>query len=63
MSNALILTLDNDESSNNYQEKYVEGDPLIISPPGQNYDSLYRFQGYQVYQLKNRTVSRTHSIK
>jgi len=57
MSNSLILSLENEESSNNVEEGYSEVDPLIVSPPGQNYDSLYRFQGYQVYQLKNRTVS------
>lgn len=57
MNNALILSLENSESSNNYREDYSEVDPLIISPLGQSYDSVYKFQGYQVYQLKNRTVS------
>lgn len=57
MSNALILSLENEASSNNFEEKYTEVDPLIVSPPGQSYDSLYRFQGYQVFQLKNSTVS------
>ncbi len=57
MSNALILSLDNAESSNNFGEVYTEVDPLIVSPFGQSYDSLYKFQGYQVYQLKNRTIS------
>lgn len=57
MNNSLILMLENGEGSNNYNEKYEELDPLIVSPPGNTYDDLYRFQGYQVFQLQNRTVS------
>ena len=57
MSNALILFLENSESSNNFNEKYTEVDPLIVAPFGQSYDSIYKFQGYQVFQLKNRTIS------
>lgn len=53
----LILTLTNKSSSNNYLEMYEEHDPLIISPVGQTYDTTYNFQGYQIYQLANSTVS------
>lgn len=57
LSNRLVLSIDNSESSNNFNETYTEYDPLIVSPSGVNYDSLYSFQGYQIFQLKNRTVS------
>lgn len=57
LTNSLVFSLSNSELSNNYDEKYEEFDPLIIAPFGTSYDSLYRFQGYQVYQLKNATVS------
>ncbi|MEW6469894.1 MAG: T9SS type A sorting domain-containing protein [Bacteroidota bacterium] len=55
----LILYISNKSSSNNYQEQYAELDPLIITPPNVTppYDSMYRFQGYQVFQLKDATVS------
>ncbi|MBL4656701.1 MAG: hypothetical protein JKX73_01785 [Flavobacteriales bacterium] len=60
----IILYLSNPTTSNNYLESYEEVDPLIITPdsfPGQNLnsevDNKYHFQGYQVYQLKDNTVS------
>ncbi len=47
----LILVLTNDEnSSNNYQESYEEKD--LKAPSGVS-DSLYRFEGYTVYQTFN----------
>ncbi len=49
----LILTLVNDEGSNNYLEGYSELSPSI---PGGFDDSTYTFQGYLVYQLANPTV-------
>ncbi len=55
----IILYITNSASSNNYLEQYEEGDPSIVSPEGQHYDSLYRFEGYQVYQLKDNSVSAT----
>lgn len=57
MSNGLIFKLNNGPSSNNYKTQYQEVDPLIIPPGGENWDSLYKFQGYQVYQLSGPTVS------
>ncbi len=57
----IILYITNNKTSNNYNESYVEWDPSIVSPDSlpssQRYDSLYRFQGYQVFQLKDATVS------
>jgi len=56
----LIFYISNSPSSNNYQEKYVEYDPNIYQPnpgdPTQRSDSLYRFEGYQIFQLKNASV-------
>lgn len=57
MKNELLFQITNAESSNNYREQYIEIDPSIIAPFGESYDSLYRFQGYQVYQLANSSVS------
>ncbi len=57
----LILYISNRKSSNNYNENYQEYDPAIVSPDslvGSNrYDSIYRFEGYQIFQLKDETVS------
>ncbi|QTN37729.1 T9SS C-terminal target domain-containing protein [Cryomorphaceae bacterium] len=51
----LILMLSNSESSNNFNESYEEVDPLIIGFD----DSTYVFEGYQIFQLKDATVSIT----
>ena len=56
LENELILTLDNNSSSNNYQEGYAEYDPFIVSEDS-SADKYYRFQGYQIYQLVNDEVS------
>ena len=59
----IILYISNRKSSNNYKEEYKEFDPSIISPDSltgnKRYDSLYRFEGYQIFQLKDETVSVT----
>lgn len=55
----LVLHLSNGTTSNNFLEQYIEMDPLIISPPGEDWDPYYRFQGYQVYQLAESWVSAT----
>ena len=55
----LVLNLSNGSTSNNFLEEYIEFDPLIISPPGENWDPYYRFQGYQLYQLASPSVSVT----
>jgi len=55
LPNSLILYLSNrkwNDLGNNYNEKYAEVDPTIKST-----DSLYRFEGYQIFQLKDATVS------
>ena len=58
----LILYLTNDTIiSNNKRERYQEYDPNIVSPAGSvgsaRYDSTYNFEGYQIFQLKDATVS------
>jgi hypothetical protein len=62
MGNELIIMLDNPVNSNNYQEKYIEEDKINIVDPstgGIVYDKFYRFEGYQIYQLKNAQVGVT----
>ena len=51
----LILMIENPISSNNYQEAYEEVDEINIPDP--NVDRKYRFEGYQIFQLKNQDVS------
>jgi hypothetical protein len=53
----LVLTLTNPPSSNNANEDYAAVDPFIVSPDGQTWDNVYRFEGYQIFQLKDETVS------
>lgn len=57
----LLLYLSNKNTSNNYLENYSEYDPLIINPVNQfpRYDSTFEFEGYQVFQLRDATVSAT----
>lgn len=40
---------------NNYNESYLQADPVLVSQGVA--DSLFRFQGYILYQLKNASVS------
>ncbi|MBP6235765.1 MAG: T9SS type A sorting domain-containing protein [Saprospiraceae bacterium] len=50
----IVLHIMNEESSNNYQESYSE---IIPSVSGQ-FDRLYKFEGYKVYQVRFATTSR-----
>lgn len=56
LDNQLILYLNNPLNSNNYQEKYNEFDPFIFSSDS-TIDRNYQFQGYQIFQVKNTSVS------
>ena len=51
----VILLLSNPRSSNNFMEQYTE--PGLGIPPGA--DSLYRFEGYRIFQLSGPTVTLT----
>lgn len=57
----LIVYISNAKGSNNYQEKYAEFDPNIIQPnpayPDERSDSIYRFEGYQIFQLKDASIT------
>jgi hypothetical protein len=52
LENQLILSWTNPAGSNNYKEAYKE-DPNQSSST----DSVYRFEGYKVYQLRDASVS------
>jgi len=59
----LIIYISNRKTNdlgNNYEEKYVEYDPNIPNPDNlphnKRNDSLYRFEGYQIFQLHDATV-------
>ncbi len=58
LENELILMISN-PAGNNVNELYEEEDKInIIDVPGQDpYDKKYRFEGYQIYQMKDATVS------
>ena len=56
MNEELILTLSNAPNSNNFNEEYIEADPFIVSSDP-NADKKFRFQGYQIFQLKSNQVS------
>ncbi len=60
----LIIYISNrktNDKGNNFQERYSEFDPNIPNPDNLPHnlrnDSLYHFEGYQVYQLKDASVS------
>jgi len=57
----LVLYLTNPPISNNYKERYEERDPNIVSPidlvGADRYDSTYNFEGYQIFQIKDASVS------
>jgi len=55
----LIIYISNRKSNdkgNNFNERYKEKDPEIEAA-GEDYDPYYRFEGYQIFQLKNANVS------
>ncbi len=57
----LVLYLTNKPNSNNYLERYAAGDPSIVyatlSPALANIDTSYNYEGYQIFQLKDATVT------
>jgi len=60
MENELIISIYNPLNSNNANEDYQERDPFIVDPGDiEGFDNIYRFQGYQVYQIVDETVSPT----
>jgi hypothetical protein len=64
MDRKLVFYLVNDPTSTNYKEQFgFSNDPFYrVSTPrtrrlARNGDSIYKFQGYRVFQLKNSNVS------
>jgi hypothetical protein len=60
LNGELILYLVNTNVDN--VEQYAQVDPFIVSPDSlvgtpDEYDNVYRFQGYQIFQIKDETVS------
>jgi hypothetical protein len=57
----LLLYLTNKPNSNNYLESYAAGDPGIVyaslDPALANIDTSFDFEGYQIFQLKDASVS------
>ncbi len=54
LNDELIIYLTNKTSSNNYKETYKEKDAYISH---NHTDSLYKFEGYQVFQISDSSVS------
>lgn len=64
----LIVYITNSKNSNNYKESYLELDPQIkaITPDSlvgtdQEFDPYYRFEGYQIFQLADASVTLSES--
>lgn len=59
MDKEIILYLTYPKTSNNYGANYQEGDYRIITPFGEpeKWDSIYRFEGYQIFQLKDKITT------
>jgi hypothetical protein len=62
LNNEVILMLDNPGlAHNNYKEKYLVEDEINITidtlADGSEPDRFYRFEGYQIFQLKNSSTS------
>jgi hypothetical protein len=60
LENELVMYLTNPLGSNNYNEAYTERDKINIpfaDKDGNPYDQLYRFEGYQIYQMVDEEAS------
>jgi hypothetical protein len=58
LENQLILMIDNPGGNNQNEDYEVEDRVNIVDPVGAPaYDKFYRFEGYQIFQIKDETVS------
>ena len=58
LENELILMIDNPGGNNQNEDYEIEDRVNIIDPVGAPaYDKFYRFEGYQIFQIKDETVS------
>ncbi len=58
LNQELIITLSNAVTSNNYNETYEQTSPTIIGYA----DSTYKFEGYEIYQVTDSTVTGTEVL-
>lgn len=58
MDREIVLTWGYEPTDNNYNESYRQADPVLktLIKPGSANDSVFEFQGYIIYQLKDATV-------
>lgn len=66
MDKSLIVYISNSKGSNNYKESYKELDPQIKTPDSLvgtelEFDPYYTFEGYQIFQLKDASVTVSES--
>ena len=60
----LIFHIWNKPSSNNFMEAYRERDPFIVCPADMaDCDVYYKFEGYQIWQLKTASTSVTDATE
>jgi hypothetical protein len=61
LNQEIIIYMTNKDGSNNYLERYEAYDPGIVytslDPALASIDTTYNFEGYQVFQLKDATVT------
>lgn len=57
LENQLILMIDNPGGNNMNEDYEVEDKVNIVDPVDGLYDKFYRFEGYQIFQIKDETVS------
>jgi hypothetical protein len=70
LENELVLTLTNNNFSNNYKELYGKSDklPLVQEVPSgrvlnpKQPDSFYTFEGYKIYQLRGAEVTYSKNL-
>ncbi len=53
----IIMTLFNQSTSNNFEQLYEEEDLQIANATVEPEEKLYKFEGYQIYQLVNGGIS------
>ncbi len=58
----IIVYISNSRNSNNYKESYKERDPQIQTPDSligtpEEFDPFYVFEGYQIFQLRDASVT------
>ncbi|MBN1340977.1 MAG: T9SS type A sorting domain-containing protein, partial [Bacteroidales bacterium] len=60
MNQELVVYISNSKTSNNFREGYLELDAKIKAL-SDDYDPYFRFEGYQIYQLRDSKISLAES--